>query len=438
MLEIGYLEQNRLEVYLLGDSFLVEGGHRLKGEISVFGSKNSSLPIMAASILTGGKLILDNVPPVKDIFIMAEILKYLGLEIEIGENQVIIKGEVKSFEAPYELVSKMRASFEILGPLLARFGEAKIPYPGGCRIGLRPIDLHIKGFERLGAEITVEKGFVYARAKRGLKGAKIYLDKPSVGATRNIMMGAVLAKGETIIENAACEPEVVDLGNFLKALGAEIEGLGTSVIHITGKSELNSIDYYKVIPDRIAAGTYIIAGVMIGKEVLVKNVETDHLQSLFIKLKEAGVDNFQIRDKEVLVKGAKNWKGIEINTMPYPGFPTDLQPQIMVFACLAQGSSVIVENIFENRFSHVGELLRLGAKISIEGRTAMVQGVPKLIGAPVEATDLRAGAALVLAGLVAEGETEILEASEHIDRGYVALEKELSSLGAKIRRIKKE
>lgn len=422
----------------MGESFIIEGGHRLKGEISVFGSKNSSLPIMAASILTGGKLILDNVPPVKDIYTMAEILNYIGLEINILNNQLIIKGEPKIFEAPYELVSKMRASFELLGPLLAKFGEAKIPYPGGCRIGLRPIDLHIKGFESLGAEIIIEKGFVYARAKKGLKGAKIYLDKPSVGATRNIMMASVLAKGETIIENAACEPEVVDLGNFLKASGAEIEGLGTSVIYITGKDELKSIDYYKVIPDRIAAGTYIIASIMAGKEVLIKNIEIDHLQSLFIKLREAGIDNFQLKDKEVLVKGAKNWKGIEINTMPYPGFPTDLQPQIMVFACLAQGSSVIIENIFENRFSHVGELLRLGAKISIEGRTAMIQGVTKLIGAPVEATDLRAGAALVIAGLVAEGETEVLEAGEHIDRGYVNLEKELSALGAKIKRMKKE
>ncbi len=419
------------------ESFIIEGGHRLKGEIAVFGSKNSSLPIMAASILTGGKLIIDNVPPVKDIITMAEILRYIGLEVNVGENQVIIKGEPKSFEAPYELVSKMRASFELLGPLLARFGEAKIPYPGGCRIGLRPIDLHVKGFESLGAEINIEKGFVYARAKKGLKGNKIYLDKPSVGATRNIMMASVLAKGETIIENAACEPEVVDLGNFLKTLGAEIEGLGTSVIYITGKNELKSIDYYKVIPDRIAAGSYIIASVMIGKEVLIKNVELDHLQSLFMKLKEAGVDNFQLKEKEVLIRGVKGWKGLEINTMPYPGFPTDLQPQIMVFACLAQGSSVIIENIFENRFSHVGELLRLGAKISIEGRTAMVQGVPKLVGAPVEATDLRAGVALVIAGLVAEGETEVMGVDEHIDRGHVNLEKEFSDLGAKIKRVKK-
>lgn len=419
------------------ENFIIEGGHRLKGEITVFGSKNSSLPIMAASILTGGKLIIDNVPPVKDIITMAEILSHIGLEVNIGENQVIIKGEPKRFEAPYELVSKMRASFELLGPLLARFGEAKIPYPGGCRIGLRPIDLHVKGFESLGAEINVEKGFVYARAKKGLKGNKIYLDKPSVGATRNIMMASVLAKGETIIENAACEPEVVDLGNFLKALGAEVEGLGTSVIHITCKNELKGIDYYRVIPDRIAAGSYIIASVMIGREVLIKNIEIDHLQNLFMKLKEAGVDNFQLKEKEILIRGAKGWKGLEINTMPYPGFPTDLQPQIMVFACLAQGSSVIIENIFENRFSHVGELLRLGAKISIEGRTAMVQGVPKLIGAPVEATDLRAGVALVIAGLVAEGETEVVGVDEHIDRGHVNLEKEFSALGVKIKRVKK-
>ncbi len=431
------MELNKLEEKLMPESFIIEGGHRLKGEITVFGSKNSSLPIMAASILTGGKLIIDNVPPVKDIITMAEILSHIGLEVSVGENQIIIKGEPKSFEAPYELVSKMRASFELLGPLLARFGEAKIPYPGGCRIGLRPIDLHVKGFESLGAEITIEKGFVYARTKKGLKGNKIYLDKPSVGATRNIMMASVLAKGETIIENAACEPEVVDLGNFLKALGAEIEGLGTSVIHITCKNELKGIDYYRVIPDRIAAGSYIIASVMIGKEVLIKNIEIDHLQNLFMKLKEAGVDNFQLKDKEVLIRGVKGWKGLEINTMPYPGFPTDLQPQIMVFACLAQGSSVIIENIFENRFSHVGELLRLGAKISIEGRTAMVQGVPKLIGAPVEATDLRAGVALVIAGLVAEGETEVVGVDEHIDRGHVNLEKEFSDLGAKIKRVKK-
>jgi UDP-N-acetylglucosamine 1-carboxyvinyltransferase len=422
----------------VAENFIIEGGHRLKGEISVFGSKNSSLPIMSASILIGGKLIIDDVPPVKDIYTMAEILRYIGMEVEIGENKVVIKGEPKTFTAPYELVSKMRASFEILGPLLARFGEARVPYPGGCRIGTRPVDLHLKGFESLGAEIVVEKGFVYAKAKKGLKGKKIYLDKPSVGATRNIMMGAVLAKGETIIENAACEPEVVDLGNFLIRAGAQIEGLGTSVIYITGKDKLKEVEYYKVIPDRIVAGTYIIAGVMIGKEILIKNIETEHLQSLFIKLREAGVESFQIMNNNVLVKGAKSWNGIEINTMPYPGFPTDLQPQMMVFASLAQGSSVIVENIFENRFSHVGELLRLGAKISVEGRTAMIQGVSKLIGAPVEATDLRAGAALVLAGLVAEGETEVINVDEHIDRGYVALEKELNSLGAKIKRVKKE
>ncbi|HPU44452.1 MAG TPA: UDP-N-acetylglucosamine 1-carboxyvinyltransferase, partial [Dictyoglomaceae bacterium] len=413
-----------------------EGGHKLRGDIEIWGSKNASLPIMAASILNTGELTLDNVSPVKDNIIMAEILRFLGLDVKfLAGDKVFIKGEPKSFTAPYELVSKMRASFELMGPLLAKFGEAKIPYPGGCRIGLRPVDLHIKGFESLGAEITVEKGFVCAKAKKGLKGAKIHLDKPSVGATRNIIMAAIMAEGDTVIENAACEPEVVDLGNFLRRMGAEIEGLGTSTIYIQGKRELKSIDYYKVIPDRIAAGTFIIAGVMIGKELVVKNIEPEHLQSLFIKLKEAGVDTFTIGEKEVRIKGAKSWKGIEVTTMPYPGFPTDLQPQMMVFLSLAQGSSVIVETIFENRFLHVGELLRLGAKISIDGRTALIQGVQKLKGAPVEVTDLRAGAALVLAGLVAEGITEILDVSEHIDRGYVALEEKLSALGAKIERV---
>uniref|UniRef100_A0A7C3MLB6 UDP-N-acetylglucosamine 1-carboxyvinyltransferase n=1 Tax=Dictyoglomus thermophilum TaxID=14 RepID=A0A7C3MLB6_DICTH len=421
------------------DKFIIEGRHKLKGEIDIWGSKNASLPIMAASLLNSGDLILDNVPPVKDNLTMAEILRYLGLSVEFLEgDKVLIKGEPKGYRAPYELVSRMRASFELMGPLLAYFGEAEIPYPGGCRIGLRPVDLHIKGFESLGAEITVDKGFVCARAKKGLKGAKIHLDKPSVGATRNIMMAAVLAQGETIIENAACEPEVVDLGNFLKSMGAEIEGLGTSTIYIKGKKELQPIDYYKIIPDRIAAGTFIIAGIMIGKDLVIKNIEPEHLQSLFIKLKEAGVNSLQIRDREVRVKGEKVWKGIEVTTMPYPGFPTDLQPQMMVFLSLAQGTSLIVETVFENRFLHVGELLRLGAKISIDGRTALIQGVEKLKGAPVEATDLRAGAALVLAGLVAEGVTEVLDVDEHIDRGYVALEEKLSTLGANVKRVSYE
>lgn len=439
MQEIDSLAQNNFNIEgLMGrkDKFVIEGGHKLKGEIEIWGSKNASLPIMAATVLNSGDLILDNVPPVKDNITMAEILKVLGLEVEFLEgNKVRIKGEPKRFRAPYELVSKMRASFELMGPLLARFGEAEIPYPGGCRIGLRPVDLHIKGFESLGAEIVVDKGYVCARAKRGLKGTKIHLDKPSVGATRNIMMAAVLAEGETVIENAACEPEVVDLGNFLKMMGAEIEGLGTSTIYVRGKKELKPVDYYKIIPDRIAAGTFIIAGIMLGKDLLIKNIEPEHLQSLFIKLKEAGVDTFQIQDKDVKVKASKGWKGIEVTTMPYPGFPTDLQPQMMVFLSLAEGSSLVVETVFENRFLHVGELLRLGAKISIDGRTAIIQGVNKLKGAPVEATDLRAGAALVLAGLVAEGVTEVLDVGEHIDRGYVALEEKLSVLGAKIKRV---
>ncbi|ACI19808.1 MAG: UDP-N-acetylglucosamine 1-carboxyvinyltransferase [Dictyoglomus thermophilum] len=432
------MEQNEMigDLHVRKDKFVIEGGHKLRGEIEIWGSKNASLPIMAASVLNSGDLILDNVPPVKDNITMAEILKFLGMEVEfLGGDRLHIKGEPKGWRAPYELVSKMRASFELMGPLLARFGEAEIPYPGGCRIGLRPVDLHIKGFESLGAEVTVEKGYVCARAKKGLKGTKIHLDKPSVGATRNIMMAAVMAEGETVIENAACEPEVVDLGNFLRMMGAEIEGLGTSTIYIKGKKELKPVDYYKVIPDRIAAGTFIIAGVMLGKDLIIKNVEPEHLQSLFIKLKEAGVESFQIKEREVRVKAAKNWKGIEVTTMPYPGFPTDLQPQMMVFLSLAQGSSLIVETVFENRFLHVGELLRLGAKISIDGRTALIQGVEKLKGAPVEATDLRAGAALVLAGLVAEGITEVLDVGEHIDRGYVALEDKLSSLGAKIKRV---
>jgi UDP-N-acetylglucosamine 1-carboxyvinyltransferase len=438
MQEIDFLAQNNIvgDLHVRKDKFVIEGGHKLRGELEIWGSKNASLPIMAASVLNSGDLILDNVPPVKDNITMAEILKVLGMEVEFLEgDKVHIKGEPKGYRAPYELVSKMRASFELMGPLLALFGEAEIPYPGGCRIGLRPVDLHIKGFESLGAEVTVEKGYVCARAKKGLKGTKIHLDKPSVGATRNIMMAAIMAEGETVIENAACEPEVVDLGNFLKMMGAEIEGLGTSTIYIKGKKDLKPVDYYKVIPDRIAAGTFIIAGVMLGKDLIIKNVEPEHLQSLFIKLKEAGVESFQIKDKEVRVKAAKNWKGIEVTTMPYPGFPTDLQPQMMVFLSLAQGSSLIVETVFENRFLHVGELLRLGAKISIDGRTALIQGVEKLKGAPVEVTDLRAGAALVLAGLVAEGTTEVLDVGEHIDRGYVALEDKLSNLGAKIKRV---
>lgn len=411
---------------------LVTGGEKLEGKIRVNGAKNTALPIIAASLLAKGESVLEDIPSLTDVDIICDVLQGLGAKVKNGGKGLIsIKADtLDNCEAPYELVRKMRASFYVMGPLLARLGEAKISLPGGCAIGSRPIDLHLKGFAALGAEIITDHGYVEARAKT-LKGAKIYLDFPSVGATENIMMAATLAKGITILENVAKEPEIVDLANYLNAMGAKVRGAGTDVIRIEGVEELQGVTY-PVIPDRIEAGTFMIAAAITQGDLLIENVLFDHLKPVTAKLRETGVRVIE-EGSSIRVSGRKRCRSVNIKTLPYPGFPTDMQAQTMALMAISSGTSVITETVFENRFMHVDELKRMGAKIKIEGHTAIVNGIKKLTAAPVKATDLRAGAALILAGLVAEGETEITN-TEYIDRGYDNIEKRLKGVGAKIRR----
>ncbi|MCG0275440.1 MAG: UDP-N-acetylglucosamine 1-carboxyvinyltransferase [Thermosediminibacteraceae bacterium] len=412
-------------------SFIIEGGVQLKGTVRASSAKNAVLPVMAASLLAESECIIDDVPELEDAKVMREVLSALGAKCERKERALKINpANVNAIEAPYELVRKMRASFLVMGPLLAKFGRAKISLPGGCAIGSRPIDLHLKGFSALGAEIELGHGFVEAKCEK-LKGNVIYLDFPSVGATENIMMAAVMAEGQTVIENAAKEPEIVDLANFLNSMGAHIRGAGTDVIKIEGVKSLKGISY-TVIPDRIEAGTYLIAGAITCGDVLVENVVAEHIKPLIAKLVECGVEITECEDGiRVVGKGRPN--AVDVKTMPYPGFPTDMQAQMMAYLSLCTGTSVIIETVFENRFMHVEELKRMGAKIRIEGRSAIIEGVEKLYGAPVKATDLRAGAALILAGLAAEGTTEVMNA-HHVDRGYERIVEKLQGLGAKIRR----
>ncbi|MCX7991387.1 MAG: UDP-N-acetylglucosamine 1-carboxyvinyltransferase [Proteobacteria bacterium] len=416
------------------DKFVIKGGYRLTGEVEISGAKNAGLPLMSACLLTDKECVLEGIPNLKDIETMGKLLTSFGSEIERDKkgNLKIKTVKIKNHEAPYDLVRTMRASVLALGPLVARDGVAKISMPGGCAIGDRPINLHINALKKMGAKIEQSHGYIIATAKR-LKGAKIYFDTQTVTGTENIIMAGVLAKGETIIENAAKEPEVVDLVNFLKKMGAKIEGEGTSVIRIEGVDSLGSA-CHRVIPDRIEAGTYIIATAATCGNVLIKNCEMDHLDALEQKLVEAGV-TIQREKNGVRVIGKREIKSVDITTMPYPGFPTDLQAQFMAFMTIAKGLSVIRETIFENRFIHVSELKRMGADITIKDRNAIVKGVEGLNGAPVMVSDLRAGAALVIAGLIAEGETEVLRIY-HLDRGYEAMEKKLSKLGAKIKRLK--
>jgi len=410
---------------------IVAGGRPLKGKIRVSGAKNASLALLCATALARDEVILENVPDISDIRVMIEIMSEIGFEI-IWDAPGVLRvqaPEQLKVQPPYHLVKKLRASNLLLGPLLARFGEAEVALPGGCNIGVRPMDLHFKGLSGLGAEISMEHGSVKARASK-LKGCRVYLDFPSVGATENIMMAACLAEGQTVLENVAKEPEIVDLANFLNCLGAKVRGAGTDIIKIEGVEELGGCLRYGVIPDRIEAGTFMVAAAATGGDIELENVIPLHMEPTCAKLREAGVEIIETEDSlRVWVKD--RLRSIDLKTLPYPGFPTDMQSQFMAMLCTVPGTSVIIENIFENRFQIADELKRMGANIKVEGRLAVIEGVECLHGTHVKATDLRAGAALVIAGLMAEGNTEISNV-EYIDRGYHLLEEKMKSLGARI------
>ncbi len=415
------------------DKLIIKGGKKLKGDVTVSGSKNAALPIFVATILAPGINQISNVPFLRDINTTIKVLESLGAKVHgSGHIVKIDTSSINSHEATYELVKTMRASVLVLGPLLARFGKARVSLPGGCAIGARPINLHLKGLQALGAEIVLEHGYVEAKCKR-LKGARINFDISTVGGTEHLMMAAATAKGETVLENAAREPEIVDLALYLNRMGAKIEGAGTDTIRIQGVSELCAANY-EVMPDRIEAGTFMIAAAITGGDIRINGMKLEHLDALAFKMQDAGVE-ISSRDGVVRVKGPKKIKGVNIKTRPYPGFPTDMQAQFMALMCVADGASVISENIFENRFMHVSELLRFGADITVEGNTATVKGVKKLSGAPVMATDLRASASLILAGLAADSTSEVSRIY-HLDRGYESIEKKLAGLGADIQRVK--
>jgi UDP-N-acetylglucosamine 1-carboxyvinyltransferase len=417
------------------DKFLIKGGRQLKGKVAVSGAKNSVLPLMAAAILGDSETRLKNVPDLVDVKTMIQLLVSFGCEVKREGRDILIDPTgINNLTADYEIVRKMRASFFVLGPLLARFRKAKVSLPGGCAIGPRPVDLHIKGLAALGADLRVEGGYVIAETK-GLKGEEILLlgsKGPSVGATANVLMASVLAEGKTIIEGAACEPEILDLANFLNQMGAKIYGAGTSRVEIEGVKCLKGIEY-EPIPDRIEAGTLACAAAITSGEITITNCRPEHLTSVIEKLRECGVV-IKEGEREILVKGVSDLKPTTITTAPYPGFPTDMQAQFMALLTLAQGRSIVTETIFEDRLTHAVELQRFGAKITINKNTAIIDGVEELTGAPVMASDLRASASLVLAGLVAKGET-IVSRIYHLDRGYERLEEKLNSLGAEIKRI---
>jgi UDP-N-acetylglucosamine 1-carboxyvinyltransferase len=415
--------------------FVIRGGKELRGQVKVGGAKNSVLKLMAASLLAETPSSIGNAPKITDVFIMKEVLEHLGAEVNFQDHKLFIKPTIRNFETPYELVSLMRASVIVLGPLVGRLGRARVARPGGCNIGRRKIDLHLKGLSQLGVEIRINRGYIEAEAKR-IKGARIFLEFPSVGATENLIMASVLAKGETVvIDNAAREPEIVDLCHFLQAMGADIEGVGEPTLVIRGVDSLTGVDY-EAIPDRIEAGTFLIAGAITGGEVYVTNANPEHLELFLMKMEEAGLEvesgggGISIRSKGFI-------KPIDLATFPYPGFPTDLQPQTVALLALAEGVSVVTENIFENRFLYVDELNRLGANIEVKSNRAIINGVKALYGAPTSAPDLRGGAALVIASLAAQGNSEVLNVA-HIDRGYEGFEKKLKGLGALIERVKSE
>jgi len=415
------------------DKLIIMGGKKLKGEVVISGSKNAALPIMTASLLASGYCTIRNVPNLQDIMTMGRLLANLGAGFHYEKKRTILKtGIITVFEAPYDLVRKMRASILVLGPLLARYGRAKVSLPGGCAIGARPINLHLMGLEKMGADIKLDSGYVIAKAKR-LKGASIYLDIPTVTGTENLMMAASLAKGTTLLENAAKEPEVVDLADALISMGAKIKGAGESVIEIEGVDTLQPLNY-SVIPDRIEAGTFMTIAGITGGDIKMRGCRIAHLDASMMKLKETGLV-FDILPEVVCVKGVARPRSANIQTMPYPGFATDMQAQFMALMCLSDGTSVMKETIFENRFMHVAELRRMGADITVEGGTATVKGVEKLKGAPLMATDLRASASLIVAALAAKGET-VIHRIYHLDRGYESMEKKLVKLGADVRRVK--
>ncbi len=412
---------------------IVEKSSALKGSVRVSGAKNSALPILAATLLATDTCILKDVPDLEDVRVISEVLSILGAKVEKkGPEELEINAlNIHSVEAPYELMSKMRASFLVMGPILARMGRAKISLPGGCAIGTRPIDLHLKGFEALGAKIEYGNGFVEATTEK-LIGAKIYLDFPSVGATENLMMAASLASGETVLENAAMEPEIVDLANLINKMGGIVKGAGTSTIRIEGVKSLSGCTH-TIIPDRIEAGTLMVAAAITEGDVMIENIIVDHMKPIIAKLRECGATIDELGDK-IRVRGNSEIKPIDIKTLPYPGFPTDMQSQFMTLMSMASGTSMMVETVFENRFMHIDELKRMGANIRADGRSAVIEGVKRLEGAQVKATDLRAGAALILAGLVSEGKTEISD-TYHIDRGYSNIEAKFQSIGGNIYRV---
>ncbi len=414
--------------------FIVRGGKRLTGSVKVSGAKNSVLPIIAASLLgEEGQSVIIDAPPLDDVMTINKVLESLGAGVTYRDEVITVNAEkLTSCEAPYEWVSKMRASFLVMGPLLTRMGHTRISLPGGCAIGTRPIDQHLKGFEAMGAEISLGQGYIEARSHGRLRGAKIYLDVASVGATQNIMMAATLAEGVTVLENAAKEPEIVDLANFLNGMGAIVRGAGTGVIRIEGVEKLTGVTH-TVIPDRVEAGTYMAAAAISGGDVYIEGAISDHLGSVIAKLEEMGV-TIQPDENGVRVIADRPLKAVDVKTLPYPGFPTDMQSQMMALLLASEGTSVVTETVFENRFMHVDEFQLMNAEIKVEGRSSIITGNAKLKGAKVTATDLRAGAALIIAGLVAEGTTEV-GGVHHIDRGYVHLAEKLNGLGADIYRI---
>jgi len=417
----------------LMEKIIVEGGYKLNGKVAISGFKNAALPIIPASLLAGEKCVIENVPRIKDIYHISEIMSEIGADVDIKENGTIVidTSKVSKIVAPYDLSRKIRASYYLLGAGLSRFKEVQVAYPGGCDIGTRPIDQHIKGFEALGAKVDIEHGVIKCRADK-LIGNKIYLDVVSVGATINIMMAAVCAEGKTIIENAAKEPHIVDVANFLNSMGANIKGAGTDTIKIEGVEKLHGCTY-SVIPDQIEAGTYMLAAALAGGDVTVTDVIPKHLEPIVAKLRETSVEVIEYDDSVRVISDGK-LNAINVKTLPYPGFPTDLQQPMVAILSTAKGTSIVTESVYEARFKYVDELKRMGANIKVDGRVAIIEGVEKLSGARVRATDLRAGAALVIAGLAASGKTEIDDAF-HIDRGYENIEQKLSSLGAKIYRV---
>ena len=415
------------------DKLLIRGGRRLAGEIEIAGAKNAALPILCAGLLSADTVALSNVPRLQDVATMQKLLRQMGLAVEDKGAVLELCGrDVAKLEAPYEMVKTMRASILVLGPLLARFGEAKVSLPGGCAIGSRPVDQHIKGLQAMGAEIHIEAGYIHAKAKR-LKGARIVTDMITVTGTENLMMAAVLADGVTVLENAAREPEVSDLANLLVAMGAQIEGIGTDRVVVTGVPALHGASH-RVIADRIETGTFLCAVAATGGDVILKHARADLLDAVIDKLRDAGAV-LTMGEDWVRVQMSGRPKAVSFRTTEYPGFPTDMQAQLMALNCIADGSSRVSETIFENRFMHVQELNRLGAAIEIDSHTAVIHGVSKLVGAPVMATDLRASASLVIAGLAAEGET-LIDRIYHLDRGYDRMEVKLSAVGADIQRIR--